>query len=277
MTGYCDQCERHCPLDALECGRGRRMVGQSEKGERREERCMRGQHDHGQRGGRGSRSGHESYKEHEFYDRKGRTFHDGERDHHDHDAHAFHDSERDHHEREGRTFHDGERDHHDREGHTFRDDHRGHHGAEGRGARGRGPSREELLQRLETGDLSELMHISGHMLRSPRSGAASGQGRVMAILAQRGAISQRELQELLHVQPGSVSEILRKLEDKGLLTRARGEDRRGNILTITEDGRAFAESLNADEDLFAALDPSEQEQLRSLLKKLLTDWMRRFE
>ena len=63
-----------------------------------------------------------------------------------------------------------------------------------------------------------------------------------------------------------------------MLTRTRGEDRRGNVLTITEEGRRIAQQEDASgEDLFSALTKDQQYQLRSLLQALLTDWLRRFD
>ena len=132
---------------------------------------------------------------------------------------------------------------------------------------------------MENGDLSELMHMSAHVLQHrPEAGAARGQGKVMTILADHGSISQRHLQDMLHIQPGSLSEILSKLEAKGLLTRTRGEDRRGNLLSITEEGRRIAAGEDSSaSDLFSALSESEQYQLRTLLQKLLTDWLQRLD
>ena len=121
--------------------------------------------------------------------------------------------------------------------------------------------------------------MCGHVLhRRPEAHAARGQGKILSILADEGAVSQKLLQQALHIQPGSMSEIVTKLENKGLLTRTRGEDRRGNVLTITEEGRRIAQQEDASgEDLFSALTKDQQYQLRSLLQTLLTDWLQRFD
>lgn len=214
MAGYCDQCDRHCPLSNLGCGRGYRKYGTPDNTEDHRKRpdCTKHRNDH---------------DEH----------------HHDHGEHHRH----------------GE--HHNHGPHRH------------------GPTQEELQSRLESGNLNDLMHMCAHVMHHrPEAGAARGQGKVMAILADQGSISQRQLQDMLHIQPGSLSEILTKLEAKGLLTRTRAEDKRGNILSITEEGRALSRKEDSSgSDLFTALSEAEQYQLRALLQTLLTDWLQRFD
>ena len=230
---YCDQCDRHCPLDALRCGRGYRMYGNSQQEDMQEHNSVRE-----------ADSRRERRPENHHDDREG---HRGGFDH-------------------GR----GPRDEHG--------PHSEHHGPH-HGHHGHGPSAEDLQNRLNSGDLTELIHMCGHIMHHrPEAGAARGQGKILAILAGEGSLSQKQVQEMLHIQPGSMSEIVTKLENKGLLTRTRGEDRRGNILTITDAGRRAAQTGGSgSDDLFSALSADQQQQLRSLLQVLLTDWLHRFD
>ena len=137
------------------------------------------------------------------------------------------------------------------------------------------PDPDILRERIEESGLAELLDMAGRMARHrPDAGPARGQNLILSILAGREALSQRELQQMLGVQPGSLSEILTKLERKGLITREKAEDRRGNLLRVTDAGRqAMTEPDPSSEDaLFAALTPEEQDSLRALLQKLLEDW-----
>ena len=81
---------------------------------------------------------------------------------------------------------------------------------------------------------------------------------------------------MLQIQPGSMSEILAKLENRGLLTREKDpEDRRRSILTLTEEGREKLEKPEdawQAKDAFSCLTEEEQEELRTLLNKLLENW-----
>ncbi len=140
----------------------------------------------------------------------------------------------------------------------------------------RRPDREFLQRRVDEADLAELIDMAGRMLRRrPQGGPAQGQALILAILAGRDAISQRDLQQMLGIQPGSLSELVSKLEAKGLVTRERAEDRRGNVLRITDAGRqASAVQPEADgSDPFSPLTAEQQDQLSAMLRTLLNHWV----
>ena len=158
-----------------------------------------------------------------------------------------------------------------------------HHGGPGMpgGRPPRCPNPEFLQRRIEDADLSELIDMAGRMLRRrPQGGPAQGQALILSILAGREVLSQRELQQMLGIQPGSLSELVSKLESKGLISREKAEDRRGNLLRVTEAGRqaiaAQAEEAPED-DPFAPLSAEQQDQLSAMLRALLTQWVAQLE
>ena len=109
-----------------------------------------------------------------------------------------------------------------------------------------------------------------------------GQGRLLSVLCRRGEMPQKELQELLGIQPGSMSEIAAKLENGGFIVRVRSEeDRRKVSLSITQKGRERVARRSAERirqrraQLFSALTAEEQRTLEELLDKLSADWDRR--
>lgn len=111
-----------------------------------------------------------------------------------------------------------------------------------------------------------------------------GQARILQLLQERDGTSQKELQEQLGIQPGSMSEIAAKLEGKGLILRQRDEaDRRKILLSITAQGREWlsrqdeAHIRQRRAALFSTLTETEQSYLRDVLDKLAADWERRFE
>ena len=115
-------------------------------------------------------------------------------------------------------------------------------------------------------------------------GLGGGQGRILRILCQQEQMSQKELQEILHIQPGSMSEIAAKLESKGLIARGRDEaDKRKILLSITDEGRTWVNQRNAAAirqqraELFSSLSQEEQDTLQTLLGKLSADWKQRLE
>lgn len=128
--------------------------------------------------------------------------------------------------------------------------------------------------------LEALLGRCGHYLYHQK-GRRGGQEKILSILAERVQMSQKELQEQLEIQAGSMSEIVMKLEAKGFLTKAKDEnDKRMTKLTITEAGiqraKEAAEEKKAGQDLFEALTKEEQDTLEGLLQKLTKDWENRF-
>ncbi len=104
-----------------------------------------------------------------------------------------------------------------------------------------------------------------------------GQRRILRLLADRGFIQQSDLQQLLQVQAGSISEILAKMERRGVLERVKDEtDRRKTVVRITKAGKEYAQSFCKEqcrsEDAFAALNAEQKEKLKELLRTLLASW-----
>ena len=152
----------------------------------------------------------------------------------------------------------------------------GHDMPNGHGMPPRRPDPQFLKRRIDDGDLMELIDMAGRMAqRRPQSGPARSQSLVLSILAGREALTQRELQQMLGIQPGSLSELVSKLEGKDYLVREKAKDRRGNLLRITEEGRKAIPSADElpDDNSFAALTDEEQDQLALLLRKLLSHWV----
>ena len=109
-----------------------------------------------------------------------------------------------------------------------------------------------------------------------------GQGRILKTLAEQPEMSQKELQEKMNIQAGSLSEVLAKLEHKGFITRAKDEnDKRSSIITLTEEGQKAAAEAKAKHEQhhgkggnpwLKALSADEQAQLKALLVKLADSW-----
>jgi DNA-binding MarR family transcriptional regulator len=140
----------------------------------------------------------------------------------------------------------------------------------------RRPDPDFLKRRIDESDLLELIDMAGRMAqRRPQGGPAKSQALVLSILAGRYTLSQRELQQMLGVQPGSLSELLSKLEGKGYLIREKAEDRRGNLLRITDAGReaALAQPETDGDDPFAPLTAEQQDALADMLRTLLNHWV----
>ena len=97
----------------------------------------------------------------------------------------------------------------------------------------------------------------------------------MMVLWETPCVSSRQLGRRLFLDSGTLTPLLKKLEAKGLLTREKAQDRRGNLLRITDAGRQAIPQVDTEEqdDPFAPLTDDQQNQLAALLRSLLTAWV----
>lgn len=128
---------------------------------------------------------------------------------------------------------------------------------------------------IDEDSLPGLLHACGHQMHH-RSRRGGGQEGILSILAEKKQMSQKELHEMLQIQPGSLSEILTKLEQKGMITREKdAQDKRKCIIRLTPAGKTAVQGKKPrmeETDMFAVLSDEEQNQLKTILKKLLEYW-----
>jgi DNA-binding MarR family transcriptional regulator len=106
-----------------------------------------------------------------------------------------------------------------------------------------------------------------------RVGLKPRQVQALLLLAEHGGMTQRELGEVMAVDPSILVGLLNPLEEDGLISRRRdaGDRRRHNIL-LTRAGEdrlveVEREQAAAEDAYFAELDPDELDQLRRLLAR----------
>ena len=98
---------------------------------------------------------------------------------------------------------------------------------------------------------------------------------VLAALHEYGELSQADIGRRLGLDRNNVNGIVTRLERTGQVVRtADASDRRRNVVALTEAGGRRLSELQAyaddvQNDLLAALDAGEREQLRVLLEKVL--------
>jgi DNA-binding MarR family transcriptional regulator len=97
----------------------------------------------------------------------------------------------------------------------------------------------------------------------------------LAYLRDHPAVTQQAFCESVHLDPNNCVLYLNELEGAGYATRRRDPaDRRRHILELTDAGRAALEQAERaqdaiEDDVLAALDPSERATLRDLLARAL--------
>lgn len=95
----------------------------------------------------------------------------------------------------------------------------------------------------------------------------------MTVCWEQQAISVKELGQRLYLDSGTLTPVLKALEQKGYITRRRSaEDERVLIAALTDTGRALqAEAVRIQQEISGCmrLEPQEALMLRTLLMKLL--------
>ena len=95
----------------------------------------------------------------------------------------------------------------------------------------------------------------------------------MMVLWEKGSVTSKEIGERLHLDSGTLTPVLKKLAEKGLVTRCRcPEDERNLSVTLTDAGRALREravDIPGQVGRCIRLTPQEAMQLYNLLYKLL--------
>ncbi len=119
------------------------------------------------------------------------------------------------------------------------------------------------------------MAVARMMGHEARRHFGMSQDRIIAILKENGGtMSQRTLQRLMDIKPGSISEILSKMEEKGLIERNRDdEDKRASLVRLISEEEAVEERPS----FFEMLSEEEKESLKMILNKILDSRKEKFE
>lgn len=125
--------------------------------------------------------------------------------------------------------------------------------------------------------ISRLLASSGAMvvrLCEGRYGITRREWRLIAVLAEEGAMSPSELAERAHLERARVSALITALADKKLLRRVPvpGDARRAEVL-LTEAGKGLydellPQSVHFQQEVLAVLSAPERQQFESALQKL---------
>lgn len=118
--------------------------------------------------------------------------------------------------------------------------------------------------------ISQMHNLSKRDVK--HSGMFLGRGRIIHILALSDRpLSQRELADMAKIKPGSLTEVLERLERDELIQRERQKnDRRIIHVCLTEKGRKTYEKIVAERHQFGChlLTGIDQEDLERFIKVL---------
>ncbi len=135
----------------------------------------------------------------------------------------------------------------------------------------RGDKMTEDLQLMKK--LSECGHILHH-----RRCLNQSQNQILLLLYQYGSMSQSQLMEMMHIQSGSLSELVSKVERAGYIQRNRCEhDCRNFEISLTDTGEKQAVRFEEHQQwmaqcMFEKLDLQQKKFLYDMLEDLLEEW-----
>ncbi|MBX7483237.1 MarR family winged helix-turn-helix transcriptional regulator [Qipengyuania qiaonensis] len=98
--------------------------------------------------------------------------------------------------------------------------------------------------------------------------------RIMAVLGDHGALTQRELSQQTLMDKVPVNRACKRLEDRGLVHRSPNtRDGRSHLLELTAEGRAVHTgimplALKIEEELFSVLSAKERASLNDMLLRI---------
>lgn len=124
---------------------------------------------------------------------------------------------------------------------------------------------------------AEATSKSFHATYKASYGMTRTQWRVLANLGKFGSMTARDICVISHIEKTKVSRAVASLEVEGLLAREQSqEDRRAEILSLTDDGRAvFADlgqrALVYDRALRSKLGPEIAAGLDELLRRIIAE------
>ena len=118
--------------------------------------------------------------------------------------------------------------------------------------------------------------VSGRIAQEYRQhfGLSVPEWRVMAVLGDGGALTQRDLTSRTLMDKVAVNRACKVLEERGLAMRTpNAQDGRSHHLTLTDTGRAmYAQimplALEMERRVFASFSPAEVDLFRSLLDRV---------
>ena len=121
-----------------------------------------------------------------------------------------------------------------------------------------------LLDQFQKGKQRDFTHITYR---------GRGQNSILKILNDGNTIPQSELVKQLDMRPQSASEMLKKLEKRGLITRHQSEtDKRVIDLTITAQGKEmYKQSEDFTPIALSVLTDEEKQQFANILDKLAVE------
>ena len=126
----------------------------------------------------------------------------------------------------------------------------------------------------------DISRMARRLRQEAGASLSPSQTAALVTIERHGPLTPSELAERERVQRPTVTRVLARLEEAGLVDRAADpQDRRSSLLSISDDGRALLASARARKDAYLArridaLEPADRaalERAAALLERMLEE------
>ena len=126
----------------------------------------------------------------------------------------------------------------------------------------------------------DISRMARRMRQEAGAELSPSQTAALATIERHGPLTPSELAQRERVQRPTVTRVLARLEEAGLVNRAADpQDRRSSLLSVSDDGRELLAVARARKDAFLArridaLDPSDREALEraaAIMERMLEE------
>ena len=107
-----------------------------------------------------------------------------------------------------------------------------------------------------------------------KASLTAGQPKVLDYLKDHDGAGQKEIADACHIEPATLTSVLNRMEEKGMIERRmRNGNRRSIYVFLTEKGKELSDVVErefgrAEEQALAGFSPEEREECRRMLRRI---------
>jgi DNA-binding MarR family transcriptional regulator len=126
----------------------------------------------------------------------------------------------------------------------------------------------------------DISRMARRLRQEAGAGLSPSQTAALATIERHGPLTPSELADRERVQRPTVTRVLARLEEAGLVERAADpQDRRSSLVSVSAEGRALLDEVRARKDAFLArridaLEPADREALEraaAIMERMLEE------
>ena len=112
------------------------------------------------------------------------------------------------------------------------------------------------------------------ILTEKNTGLTLGQPKILDYLKDHDGVNQKKIADSCHIEPASLTSVLNRMEDKGLIERRTlNGNRRTYHIFMTDEGKRLQKQVSKafiqlEEETFKGISPEEREHFMDIFSKI---------